>query len=439
MIFQLDELNLVNGGIPYVKDGRWSLLKPGTATSVLAASSSGRDASSLAWQNPITPTQLGAGAVLTMPSKIYAVVGHETNVYFDNVIRTYARGTYVNTPINLYEFTVTCANGIQQVERWTYTPTALQTGSIPWSITVALNGQTLATASSTLVTSAAKAGGSVSRKVLVIGDSTSDIGSTWIPELVNLCNYNCTAPTLGGGADNLTITPIGTHSNTSADSGGTSRTWLAEGYAGATTAWHMGTAPLSTSPFVFSNAFNFGTYLSHNSLTMSSKDWVILNLGINDTVASVNPNWPWTVRQDVGNNPGPAYMISNYNAMIASIQAAVPGIRIGITVIIPPSAFQDSFNSYYTAGLTQALYRRNRDLFVEQLIATFDNQQSNGIYLCPINLGIDTVNSMITTTAAPNARSSATVTRGYHPVHPASPGYYQIADVVYSFLRAEES
>jgi len=357
MIFQLDELNLVNGGIPYVKDGRWSLLKPGTATSVLAASSSGRDASSLAWQNPITPTQLGAGAVLTMPSQIYAVVGHETNVYFDNVIRTYARGTYVDTPINLYEFTVTCANGIQQVERWTYTPTALQTGSIPWSITVALNGQTLATASSTLVTSAAKAGGSVSRKVLVIGDSTSDIGSTWIPELVNLCNYNCTAPTLGGGADNLTITPIGTHSNTSADSGGTSRTWLAEGYAGATTAWHMGTAPLSTSPFVFSNTFNFGTYLSHNSLTMSSKDWVILNLGINDTVASVNPNWPWTVRQDVGNNPGPAYMISNYNAMIASIQAAVPGIRIGITVIIPPSAFQDSFNSYYTAGLTQALYR----------------------------------------------------------------------------------
>ena len=219
MIFQLDELNLVNGGIPYVKDGKWSLLQPGTATSLLAASSSGHDASSLAWQNPITPTQLGAGAVLTMPSKIYAVVGHECNVYLDNVIRTYARGTYVATPINLYEFTVTCANGIQQEERWTYTPTSGQTGSIPWSVTVALNGQVLGTASSTLVTSAAKATGTPSRKLLVIGDSTSDIGSTWIPELVNLCNYNCTAPTLGGGADNLTITPIGTHSNTSADSG----------------------------------------------------------------------------------------------------------------------------------------------------------------------------------------------------------------------------
>ena len=64
-----------------------------------------------------------------------------------------------------------------------------------------------------------------------------------------------------------------------------------------------------------------------------------------------------------------------------------------------PGFFQFVLHCWFDASL----YRRNRDLFVEQLIATFDNQQSNGIYLCPINLGIDTVNSMITTTAAPNA------------------------------------
>ena len=65
---------------------------------------------------------------LTLPPTIYAVVGHQMNVYFDNV-------TLVLNPDN-YAFDVTCAKGRQQSERWTYTPAAQDVGSHPFELTV---------------------------------------------------------------------------------------------------------------------------------------------------------------------------------------------------------------------------------------------------------------------------------------------------------------
>jgi lysophospholipase L1-like esterase len=425
MILKFDELNNAVGAIPCMVNGSWQLLYPGPGLSALTVS--GSTPNSLAWS-----TQVGYGVGLAVPSTIYAVVGHECNVYFDNILRTYLRGNFVAEAINMYEFTVTCANGAQQNERWTYTPTSGQVGSIPWSITVAFNGVVLATASATVVTSAATAGASVSRKLLAIGESTSDVGSTWLVEVLNLCNYNCTSPTSGGGADNLTITLVGTNSYSAPDAGGTYRTVNCEGRTGRTTDWFLS----SGSPFWYNTAFNFGHYLTANSITMAAGDWVFLVLGINDIITACNGT-----TYDIPNTSRAMQTIANYNTMIASIQKAVSGIRIALCLTIPPSAYQDSFPTYFiNNGMTQARYRRNLDLLVENLIPAFDGQQSNNIYLCPIELGIDTVHNMsISTVSYPNVRSVLSCTRGTHPVHPYLPGYYQIADTVYAFLRAHES
>ena len=425
MILTFDEPVRPTGGIPCVVNGKWHVLSPDPSFTALPVSPGRSEL--LTWM-----TQIGYNTVLAVPSTIYAVVGHECNVYLDNVIRTYVRGNYVNTATNLYEFTVTCANGLQQNERWTYTPTAGQVGSVPWSISVAFAGVTLATASATVVTSAATASASVTRKLLAIGESTSDTGSTWLCELQNLCNYNCTSPTVGGGADNLTLTMVGTNTYTGPDAGSTTRTVSCEGHTGETTDWFLG----SSSPFWYSTAFNFGHYLTANSITMAAGDWVFLVLGINDVILACNGT-----TYDVPNTSRAVQTIANYNTMIASIQKAVPGIRIALCLTIPPSAYQDSFPTYFVNnGMTQARYRRNRDLLVENLIPAFDNQRSNGIYVCPIGLGLDTVHNMnISTVSYPNIRSALSCTRGTHPVHPANPGYYQMADAAYAFLRAYES
>jgi hypothetical protein len=65
---------------------------------------------------------------LILPDKLPAVVGHEINIYFDNVVLV--------QNLNDYEIVVNCAKGMQQQERWTFTPKEADLGDIPLTLTV---------------------------------------------------------------------------------------------------------------------------------------------------------------------------------------------------------------------------------------------------------------------------------------------------------------
>ena len=59
---------------------------------------------------------------------IYAAPGLETNLYFDNAV-------LVINPLN-YVFDVTCKQGYQFDDRWTYTPAAGDEGDYPITLEV---------------------------------------------------------------------------------------------------------------------------------------------------------------------------------------------------------------------------------------------------------------------------------------------------------------
>ncbi|RTK95860.1 MAG: hypothetical protein EKK59_11435, partial [Neisseriaceae bacterium] len=222
--------------------------------------------------NPTVAIALPVNAQNILP----ALEGRELNVYFDACV-------WASVPLSELCIDVTCSKGAQFDRWWRYTPTSGDAGSTTFTMAVYTKDRAtlLASAAATLKTVAlTHPTVAVSRKVLMIGDSTWANGVV-AAELVNLFN----------GDAKYTLTLVGSNDGNVNDSGAVSRAVKVEAIAGwsfslfttdTATAWtEIGGTARTGSPFSFSGAFNFASYLSAQSITMASGDWVLINLGIN--------------------------------------------------------------------------------------------------------------------------------------------------------------
>ena len=98
---------------------------------------------------------------LNLPPALYALVGEELNVYFDNII---TQGRDVD-----YVWDVTCSIGQQMERGYTVVPTAA--GEYAISIKCSKNGMSVQ-AESKIIVSAANQGSGVTRSMIILGDST---------------------------------------------------------------------------------------------------------------------------------------------------------------------------------------------------------------------------------------------------------------------------
>lgn len=338
---------------------------------------------------------------IALPSRIPCVVGFESNIYWDGLLRT-------RTPHSNYQIDVVSMYGRQDSLRWRFTPSGGDVGSQSLSVGVSYNGTQLVTAATTLVVKSNTVGAGVTRKCLVIGDSTTAGGGVTQQIIDNLAVDSST----------YAVTLIGTRG------AGANKH---EGISGKTVAWFYADA---TSPFVFSGSFNFSTYLSTNSLSMSSGDSVFILLGIND----VSP-----YATDATLSVAFGTMVTQLNAMITNIQSAVSGVNVWIGLTIPPSASQDSFGNNYACDNTRDNYAWSVASWRERIIVAFDGRTGSNVYISPIGLNLDTVNNMTTTLEAANARNATLIARQSNGVHPAASGYSQIGDVLYCCLMSLES
>jgi len=336
---------------------------------------------------------------LHLPATLYAVEGRELNVYFANLIRA-------NVPISSLDVRVVCNKGAQFSDFWRLTPTTNDVGSFPFRIEVAYDGNTIVSKTCTLVVKPLSAGTGVVRKVCMIGDSTT-ANSIMAGELSRLFV-----------GDPMGLQFVGTKGEIPVQH---------EGIAG----WSFSKFfTLDGSPFLFSGVFDFHRYLTTNGLALASGDWVTINLGINDVFSYLTDS---TLTNGIDEALGLA------QTMITSIQSAVPGIRVGVCVTIPPPATQDSFAVIFGTTQTQARYRRNHDLWVDSLLRTFDNRKGAGIYIVPIHVNLDTVNNFTRQVISANARNTnATLVVSPNGIHPDSSGYFQIADSFKAFFKGQE-
>lgn len=360
-------------------------------------------------------------ATILVPSKLYAVEGREHNLYFKQCCRT-------NLSRYLPDYRVTCAKGAQYQDFYRYTPIAANAGSDNFTLDVYDDRDIVQSKTVTMVTKALTAGNGVTRKLLCIGDSTLAGGQT-LAELTKLFV-----------GDVMTLTQVGSQFKTVNDSGGTGRAIRGEAISGWTsdlfysdtvtvyTPWQGGVA--TGSPFVIGGVFNFAQYLINNAIAMAADDWVLIHLGINDLFGYLSDT---TVSAHLNS------MTRELKAMISNIQAGVAGVRICVCLTIPPSD-QNAFGAIYPNQQLYRRYLRNWEAGVMNLMAQFDTG-STGIFVNGWHLNIDTYNNFTLGDVQLNARNVVTQRIVVSPsgVHPDNPGYYQMADSLFAFLKGHET
>jgi len=382
----------------------------------------------------VTPTSMLSNALnitapsgvptvsIDIPSILYAVEGIEFNVYWQNIIRS-------TIGIDQLQIDVTCTKGTQWDRFWRITPVLADAGSISWVLSIYYGGQLITSKTCTLVIKAKSVGGGATRKVLFIGDSTTIDGRP----IAEMARLDATFDT------NLTLSFQGSKTiSNKDDSTGVDRGSLK---CEAISGWSINlfyTDP--TSPFIFAGVFNFATYLSTNSITMASNDWVLIHLGINDI---------FSYTDDINLNVKINEMTTQLDAIIAQIQAAISGVRIGLLLTIP-AGDQNSFGQAYGSGQTSWRFDRNRAIWVETMLQHYDGRQASKIFVFPYNSILDVpYNCQVLSGGAENGdpvvvsqnalQPSLTFQVSFNGVHPASFGYWQMGQAAWAFLKAQES
>lgn len=331
---------------------------------------------------------------IIIPPEFYLISGREISIYFDNIIA----GKAID-----YNWAAIGSYGEHQDERWTATTETPGSGLITIAAYNKGNETVVSSASTTLIVKDETAGNAVSKKVLVIGDSTTANG-TMITELNSLFS-----------SDVMSINCIGTRGSGAA---------LHEGVSGWTASKHF-TDP--TSAFVFGGVFDFSQFVSTNGF--AGCDIVIINLGINDVFAQTT---------DEGAQAIADAMIAIYESMITSIQAYNASCLVGIAITNPPGSSQDAFATYgshYQAWR----FKRNLNILGRAFLNQFSGRTGSGVHLVGVNCNIDTVHNWTVAPTPANSRTSTLVDRQSNSVHPGTTGYYQIADTIYSFIKGQET
>jgi lysophospholipase L1-like esterase len=344
---------------------------------------------------------------LTLPAEMYAVVGVEMNVYFDNVVLTQTS--------EKFSFEFGCDVGRVEARRWRCLPEARDVGRHKLTVTVrSSDGQEIAQKATTLNVLPADAGASRQVKVLIVGDSLTH-ATAWPNEVARLLEME----------GNPKWRMLGTHRPSSAGTG-----VAHEGYGGWT--WQRfvskyepepdGTHRKRSSPFVFLGddekpTLDVARYFDEH-FEGERPDVVFFLLGINDCFGA-NPDDPKAIDARVD------LMMHQADLLLTNFHKAAPNADLAICVTTPPNAREAGFEANYKGRYHRWGWKRIQHRLVERLLAMFERKSdatsevADHFFVVPTHLNLDPVD-------------------GYpenNGVHPNGFGYRQVGASVYSWLK----
>ncbi len=428
-------------------------------------------------RNSIDPSILNAEAIILIPSVIYASEGIETNIYFDNVI-------FSNLPNELLAIDITCLKGRQYDKFWRISPQATDAGTTEFKIEVSFAGKILASKTSKLIITDKKKGSGSSIKVLCIGDSTTAGGqyisivntdyqmmaspsmkflgsrgitpnkhegrggwkfsqyagdggqSTWQFSLSGLTESPGIGSVYSDGKSEFTVSEINLSGGSGyvavrrskgIDNPSVNGTLTKVSGNGDTLIPYANSVMTPANPFwnLSTKRLDFKKYLNDRGYSMTADDLITVHLGINDVFLDVSDSKLESIKAD-------------FEKMLSEFRAVIPQINIGLCITIPPSISQDAFAVNYASGQTLRRYIENYKKLVEFLLSNYDtpDMRNSRLYCIGFNHCIDRTNNFQKTTMKANARSTQIIETWGNGVHPDNTGYYQMGDVLYTFIKS---
>ena len=229
-------------------------------------------------------------------------------------------------------------------------------------------------------------------KVLVIGDSFINSGYVTSGMINDFENDVATLQLLG---------TLGTSPNLHEGRSG----WSSYEYT------HESSVGSVSNPFINNGVFDFSHYISANNI--STPDYVIINLGIND-------GW-----KDMHGTT----TAENLQTMINSIHAYNSSIKV-IIGTTPSPYLGDAENGY----LLELLTNKKRQMLTRNVLENIT--ESETVIICPTHLNFDTDYNFNMSTITKNGQNSGTVPYCSDDTHPSHMGFYQIADSYYACIKA---
>lgn len=351
---------------------------------------------------------------IVLPSKVFAVVGRQTNIYFDSLIT--GRASDYQWMVDVTGGTATDYEQLEECFR--VVPTGAGTATVTIQAINPRTGKVMAEGTTTLEMAAAAAGAGSTWVQLNIGDSTTvgyvDSGNTATAAITT----ELLALSAAEGGGGLVLSLIGTKGPGAGN--------VHEGVTGQTVAYFYG----SSSPFYYSGAFDFSAYMADHSF--ASVDEVRFLLGINDMTVATS---------DADAAARSFIAATQYEVMITSIHAFNAATRVVIEAPTPPSASQDAFGNAYDAGLARAQHKRNMLVWARVMRDRFAGREADEIYFEMPGLNLDTVNNMsrgpqtLANSRIPLAGTVATYAAMIADLSPVDGALYYATDAAKYFVK----
>lgn len=336
----------------------------------------------------------GATADLIVPTQLYAVVGKQFCMFYDQIVLCENLDNYA---VNV---NVSGLSNMEKLENYfRITPTAGQIGIHNMTIEL-VNKKTLDIINSTVTKLNIVADPTfTNKKVMFIGDSLTQQG-VYAAEIQDVLSNNG-------------ITSVGTRV-TNVTYNGVSHLIYTEGRNGWSLANYYNSAIVDgiSNPFYGpNNVFDFSYYIANTGV--SAPDLVVFYLGTNG-VSNYESDIP------------------KLKTMINSVKNYNSNIKI-LVALIPCGASQNGFGLQHL-GVTAAdfnYYAKKRNT---AYLDNFDSNLIANVGIAAPAIFVDPDYDYPTVTQAESARNPIQVTRQNNNVHPDTPGYLHMADAIYNTL-----
>lgn len=411
---------------------------------------------------------------ISLPDKIYAVVGDTLQLFYRGIIKA------VN-PYNYY-ILINCTKGQQYQRYFNYLPTVADIGTTNFKITVkGQNGIILATKTVSLITKAAPVAPATNKNIICIGDSLT-YGGTWCAEadrrltgtggtpagkaLANLkfCGKYTNGTTgyfgFGGwtwnnyvtaGANWYKVTVTGQISINAysiyKDSDNVSFTIREVNMVGGTgyITVEGSASPVGTLTFISGSGdatIAVGTVTMDEAnpfWTNGQLDFVdYANTYCNGTIDVIYALLSWNGM--TSNKTSFTSECANIRTFMDKLHTQFPNAKMKIMGVQVPSQNGGMGANYGASGVDYSdMYGMTVSaLNMNKAYQDLANEAAYSSWVEFVNVSsqFDSENNMPEADAVVNTRSTKTEKRGTNGVHPATEGYYQIADVVYRNIVA---